>query len=188
MGNRSKPEKEEVEGETPAANTENAETTPAAEEKKEETPAEEEVKEEVKPQEEEEEEDTGITLDDFLANRKTAGIKNKVRDNEKTNMKNIQENTEVKVHQTTIAENLQGKDTYATRTDAYAHLFGFQGGDDFEESAPSRGGRGGRGGRGAARGGRGGRGGRSDRPDTNRGGKRRGGNKLVVDDNAFPTL
>lgn len=69
-------------------------------------------------------------------------------------------------------------------SDANAHLFGFQGGEDEEFTAPSRG----RGGRGGARGGRGGRGGRSDRPETNKGGRRRGGNKLVVDDNAFPTL
>lgn len=185
MGNRRQPEKEEVEGETPAA-TENAETTPAAEEeKKEETPApvEEEVKEEAKPQEEEEEE-TGITLDDFLANRKTANIKNKVRETEKINQKNIEENKDVKYHQSTIADNLQDKDTYGTKPDVNSHLFGFQGEEDFVE-APARGGRGGRGGRGA-RGGA--RGGRNDRPDTNRGGRRRGGNKLVVDDNAFPTL
>lgn len=79
----------------------------AEEEKKEETPAaEEEVKEEAKPQEEEEEEDNGISLDDYFANRKAANIKGKGREAEKINQKNIEENKGVKVHQSTIADNL----------------------------------------------------------------------------------
>mmetsp|Transcript_27617 Transcript_27617/g.20024 ORF Transcript_27617/g.20024 Transcript_27617/m.20024 type:complete len:251 (-) Transcript_27617:459-1211(-) len=88
-GDRRKPAKEEGENETPKTEETEAKKEENAEEKKEETPAaEEEVKEPVKVEEEEEEE-TGITLDDFLANRKSAGIKNQVRDTEKINQKNI---------------------------------------------------------------------------------------------------
>ena len=157
---------------------------------------EEEVKgaaEEEKPRErkpkaepvvEEEEEEVGYTLADYEADKaaKSQGLLAAAavgRKHEK-NTDKVATRTETKVHVEGRANNLGARDMYAVKPDANAALLGFSApvDDEFEE-------------RGAGRGrGRGGRGGADRGPREPRQGGRKGGRggKLVVDDDAFPTL
>lgn len=125
-----------------------------------------------------EEEEKVKTLDDYLATRKTAGLKAQMREVEKFAEKNVTEGGNLQDARVTSKKSNvllynagQGK-TQETE------LLGFQAGadDDFEDDR-----RGGRGGRGRGRGNRGG-----DRQEAGRKGPR--GGKMKFGDDDFPTL
>lgn len=127
-----------------------------------------------------EEEEVGYTLDDYFADKaaSSTGIlkeERKVREHEKITEK-VQARDADKQRITQIENKLGGRDMHAMKPDANAVLFGFssQADDDFEDRRGARGGRG--------------RGGRDQPPREPRQGGRKGRGKLVIDDEAFPTL
>lgn len=128
----------------------------------------------------EEEEEKGQTLQDFLAKKKTVGIKKEARKAEEVSKSNIEKVEKQADRIQSIASQLKDRDTYAIGRQEGADLLGFQGGDDefVREERSGRGGR--RGGRGGARGGQ--RGGAQGGARPNRGGAMR------VADEDFPTL
>lgn len=150
------------------------EVTPATEENKVEKTAVEGVDQEEVPQLEgspdvkrqreepvEEEEEKGLTLQEFLAQKKTVGIKKEARLAEQVVKANIEKVVKDSEKTQQINSQLKDRDLYATGRQEGADLLGFQGGDDEYYPREERSGRGGR---------RGGRGG-------NRGGAARGGNQ-----------
>jgi len=164
---------EKKDGETEETKGTEEETTA---EPREETKREEPVEEEV------EYEEVGVSLDDFLAQKKAnqKGLLAKAggRDHEKSNLKGVEAGADVK-RITTITTELSGAQVYAPKSEG-AEFFGFSSKEDPVDGDRRYGGRGdrerrertdrpARGGRGAA------------------GGGRKGG-KIVVDDNDFPTL
>lgn len=144
-------------------------------------PKEEEV-EERRPREEpvEEEEEKGLTLQEFLAQKKSAGIRKEARKPEEVKKAGIEKVEKQADRVNQINSSLRDRDLYATGKAEGADLMGFQGGDDDfpREERSGRGGR--RGGRGGARGGRGGNVAQGSRPQ-------RGGQLRVVEED-FPTL
>ncbi len=141
--------------------------------------AEEEKKPE--PVVEEEEEEVGYTLADYEADKaaKSSGLLAAAavgRKHEKTTDKVAARDGE-KQRVEGRGNNLGARDMYAIKPDANAALLGFSApaDDEFEERSRGRG--------------RGGRGGADRGPREPRQGGRKGrGGKLVVDDDAFPTL
>lgn len=143
-------------------------------------PREPREKREDKPEEEEkkpepvvEEEEVGFTLDDYLVQKKTDGLKkNEVRKHEKIDDKNVKDNgaKDVSLLASTPGFALKGKDVHKRERGEGAELLGF-GNVNYDDDFERRGARG------------------QDRPQQRpqqRGGRK--GGKLVVNDNEFPTL
>lgn len=148
-----------------------------------EKPQEETVKEgEEKPREEpveEEEEKGGMTLEEYLAQRKTVNIKKEARKPEEIKKANIEKAERAEDRNEPKQSSIKNQELYnvSLAVSENAQLLGFQG--EEEEYYPRESRRGGRGGRG-----RGGRGG------AHRGGFKAGRveQTLRLDEEAFPTL
>lgn len=141
------------------------------------------TKDYVQEEPEEEEEKGGVTLQEYLASKKTVGLKKEARKAEevkKTGIEKVEKNTD---RVETITSNLKNSELYSVAKSQGADLMNFQGGDDEFYPREERSTRGGnrRGGRGGFRGGRGGQANQGPRPN-------RGGQTLRVDDSDFPTL
>lgn len=127
--------------------------------------------EEKKPEPVVEEEEVGFTLDDYMVQKKTDGLKkNEVRKHAKIDDKNVKENAnkDTSLFAATPEFSLAGNQTHKQSAGAGAELLGF-GNVNYDDDF--------RGPRGA------------DRPQqrpAQRGGRK--GGKLVVNDNEFPTL
>ncbi len=177
VGENSPVKKVEVEGEQPEA-TEETETKAEVEER----PRREEIVDA------EEEENKGkLTLQEYLAQKKTVNIKKEVRAHEE-----IKKNANVEEIKRDGSDRIEAKFTSLKSQDIYSagtaksenvELLGFQAGGDDEWVPRETRGRGGRGGRGA----RGGRGGRTDAAPT-QGRGNRGQNKMRANEEDFPAL
>jgi len=130
-----------------------------------------------KRMEEEEKEKNLRTLDDFLAGKKVSQFKKEARKAEEVKKTNIEKKTEGKDKISTLNNQLKDQDVYSVSVGQSAEnkLLGFVGEqDEYERGPRDRGGYGGeRGGYGGGRG---------------RGGQRKGGNKLYMNEEEFPTL
>ena len=172
--------RDEVAGQIDAANIDKPATEATGEETKEPkaegeeaTPVKEEV---VEPERQEfvEEEVKGLTLEEYLAQKKKPTQRKEARQSEALKKDNIEKVDIQKQKVETIDTTIRNQDTYsiATGKNENAVLLGFQGQED-EYEPRERGARGGRGGRG--RGTRGSRGGQGGERTGGRGGERTSG-------------